>query len=102
MTMDQFLNSNERQPAEADAVSHCPFLTNHSLVLLCVANSPEARVRDIAETVGITERATQTILSDLDHHGYLERTRLGRRNHYKVCRIAMLRQPLVDGSTVGD
>jgi hypothetical protein len=78
------------------------FLTNHFLVLLSVARSPGLRVRDIAEIVGITERATQAILSDLDGDGYIERTRVGRRNRYHVRRDGGLRHPLVGSITVGD
>jgi predicted transcriptional regulator len=78
------------------------FFTNHFLVLGCVANSPDLRVRDIAARVGITERATQAILSDLAHDGYLERIRGGRRNHYMVRRNAHFRHPLVRGASIGD
>ena len=78
------------------------FFTNHFLVLACVAQSPDLRVRDIAARVGITERATQAILSDLANDGYLERIRVGRRNRYKVRRGAHFRHPVVRGATVGD
>jgi hypothetical protein len=60
------------------------FLTNHARVLICIARSPKARVRDIAETIGITERATQMIIGDLEEAGYLDRTRTGRRNTYTI------------------
>ena len=60
------------------------FLTNHALVLLCVAGRPDARLRDIAELVGITERAAHRILGELVDSGYVERERLGRRNRYHV------------------
>ena len=60
------------------------FLTSHAHLLLAVAQSPDARVRDLAATVGISERATLTILGDLEAAGYLHRTRLGRRNHYSL------------------
>jgi DNA-binding IclR family transcriptional regulator len=77
-------------------------LTNHCLVLLCIASDPELRVRDIAERVGITERATQTILSDLDHCGYVERVRDGRRNRYRVQNIPIAGHPLVHSATIRD
>jgi predicted transcriptional regulator len=70
------------------------FLTNHAQVLLCVAGDPEARARDIAERVGITERATQRILSDLLAEGYLSKTKVGRRNRYTVNRQGRLRHPI--------
>jgi predicted ArsR family transcriptional regulator len=69
------------------------FLTNHAHVLLSVARDPEARARDIAERVGITERAAQRILSDLLAEGYLTKVKLGRRNRYTVNRTGHLRHP---------
>ncbi|MGA9859759.1 MAG: winged helix-turn-helix domain-containing protein [Solirubrobacteraceae bacterium] len=60
------------------------FLTNHGSVLLCIAGDPRMRVRDIAQRIGITERATQRIVADLIDAGYVDRTRLGRRNVYAV------------------
>lgn len=60
------------------------FLTNHSHVLLCLVQDPEARMRDVAEKVGITERAVQRIVSELEAAGYVTRTREGRRNRYEV------------------
>lgn len=78
------------------------FLTNHAHVLICVAADPEARVRDVAELVGITERAVQRILADLETDGYLERGRAGRRNHYEVRGRLPLRHPLEEHRTVAD
>ena len=69
------------------------FLTNHANVLLCVARDPDARSRDIAERVGITERAAQRILSDLLAEGYLSKIKQGRRNRYTVNRTGHLRHP---------
>lgn len=60
------------------------FLTNHAHVLLCLAADPEIRLRDVATRVGITERAVQKIVSELEEAGYLTRTRHGRRNAYSV------------------
>lgn len=60
------------------------FLTNHAHVLNCIAEDPDSRLRDIAARVGITERAAQAIVSDLEAGGYLTRTRVGRRNTYEV------------------
>ena len=60
------------------------FLTNHAQVLLCVAHDPGIRLRDIAETVGITERSAHRIVSELVDDGYVARERIGRRNVYKV------------------
>ena len=89
-------------PHAADGTSRWTFFTNHFLVLACVAASPDLRVRDIASQVGITERATQAILSDLAHGGFLERIRVGRRNRYKVRRSTRFRHPIVRMTTVGE
>lgn len=62
------------------------FLTNHGGALLCVAADPRIRIRDIASTIGITERAAQRIVAELIEAGYVERTREGRRNTYTVRR----------------
>ena len=71
------------------------FLSNHLLVLLCVAREPDLRVRDIATRVGITERSSLAILRDLRDDGYLEWIRVGRRSRYRVRRDAPLREPMV-------
>jgi hypothetical protein len=60
------------------------FLSNHGLVLLCIANDPRTRMRDIAAAVDITERAAQRIVAELIDYGYVTRTREGRRNRYTV------------------
>lgn len=70
------------------------FLTNHAHVLLCLAQDPEARMRDVAALVGVTERAVQRIVAELEEAGYLERTREGRRNRYRVRGERPLRHPL--------
>ncbi|HTS82683.1 MAG TPA: MarR family transcriptional regulator [Myxococcaceae bacterium] len=72
------------------------FLTNHAHVLLCVWEDPEARVRDIAVRVGITERAVQRILQELESEQYLQRERVGRRNRYRVRGDRPLRHPVED------
>jgi len=60
------------------------FLTNHAQVLICIARDPGIRLRQIAETVGITERASHRIVSELVEEGYLSRAREGRRNSYTI------------------
>jgi DNA-binding MarR family transcriptional regulator len=67
------------------------FLTNHAQVLLCLADTPDIRLRDVAERVGITERATQRILADLIEGGYVKTERVGRRNRYTVDRQHAMR-----------
>ena len=76
-------------------------LTNHGNVLLFIASEPTARARDIAERVGITERAAQRIVADLIADGYLKRTKIGRRNRYEVNRRGHLRHPLFEGFEIG-
>jgi predicted ArsR family transcriptional regulator len=69
---------------EAERRSAWTFLTNHARVLLAIAADPQVRVRDIAGSIGITERAAQSIVTDLENSGYLVRMRVGRRNHYQI------------------
>jgi DNA-binding MarR family transcriptional regulator len=70
------------------------FLTNHAHVLICIVDKPEARMRDIAERVAITERAVQRIIRDLESAGYVQRIRTGRRNRYKVRKSLPLRHAI--------
>jgi hypothetical protein len=71
-------------------------------VLVCIAEDPDIRGRDIAARVGITERAAQAIVADLVTEGYVTRTRVGRRNRYEVKAEAPLRHPLEHDHTVGE
>lgn len=70
------------------------FFTNHAHVLFCIAADPDIRLRDVAERVGITERATQRIVAELEAAGYLRHEKIGRRNHYELVAGAPLRHPL--------
>jgi predicted ArsR family transcriptional regulator len=76
-------------------------LTNHMYVLLCVAKEPDIRIRDVAVHVGITERAAQAILRDLQEAGVVEATRVGRRNTYRVLEHARFPHPLLSHSEIG-
>lgn len=78
------------------------FLTNHTHVLLCIAEDPGVRLRDVAARVGITERAAQSIVADLVAAGYLTRERVGRRNQYELDPDRPLRHPLEAHHTVGE
>jgi DeoR/GlpR family transcriptional regulator of sugar metabolism len=78
------------------------FVTNHAHVLQTISADPTARLRDIAETVGITERTAAQIVSDLERAGYLTKTRDGRRNRYQVHAELPLRHPQHRHHTVGD
>lgn len=77
-------------------------LTNHGHALLCVAREPGTRLRDIAQSVGLTERATHRIVCELEEAGYLTRSRVGRNNFYEVHVHAPLTHPLEETRTVGD
>ena len=77
------------------------FLTNHAQVLLCLAETPDTRLRDVAEHVGITERAAQRILADLVDAGYVTTTRVGRRNHYTLNREHAMRHTSQVGYDIG-
>jgi DNA-binding MarR family transcriptional regulator len=78
------------------------FLTNHAKVLLCIANDPGIRLREIGDTIGITERAAHRIVVELADAGYITRQRIGRRNHYKVQTLLSLPDPLARGKKVSD
>jgi predicted ArsR family transcriptional regulator len=78
------------------------FLSNHTQVLLCLQRDPNARFRDIAQRVGITERAAQRIVADLIESGYVESERVGRRNHYRVNTDIAMRHPAQDGHEIGE
>ena len=78
------------------------FLSNHTQVLLCIQRDPNVRYRDIAEMVGITERAAQRIVADLIASGYVESERIGRRNHYRVNTDIAMRHPAQEGHDVGE
>jgi hypothetical protein len=77
------------------------FLTNHAHVLASIGADPSLRLRDIAATVAITERTAAQIVNDLEHAGYLTKTRNGRRNTYQVHDELPLRHPLHRHHTVG-
>jgi hypothetical protein len=76
-------------------------LTGHGHVLVEIARSPEARIRDIAAVAGLTERTVQVIIADLEADGYLTRTRSGRRTVYSVNPDNLFRHPAQDGHRVG-
>lgn len=78
------------------------FLSNHGHVVICLAKQPDARLRDVAELVGITERAVQSILHDLEANGALTRIREGRRNRYVIHEDLPLRHPLEQNCKIRD
>lgn len=76
------------------------FLTNHGHALIVLSSNPDARIRDVAEAVGITERAAQAIVADLEADGYVTKTRVGRRNRYELHEGLRFRHPVEAGHTV--
>ncbi len=77
------------------------YLTNHAHVLICMAQHPDATLRQIAAHVGITERATHRIVDELVAEGVVQRTLRGRRNHYDIDRDCSLRHQLEKQCSVG-
>jgi DNA-binding IclR family transcriptional regulator len=84
------------------AVPTWTFLTRHAQVLLCIADDPGIRLRDIGARVGITERGAHRIVGELVDAGYISRERRGRRNHYTVSLQATLPDPVAREQNVGD
>jgi len=78
------------------------FVTSHTQVLLCLQQDPNVRLRDVATTVGITERAAQRIVTDLVEAGYVTRERVGRRNRYILNPRLPMRHPSQLEHEVGD
>jgi DNA-binding MarR family transcriptional regulator len=78
------------------------FVTNHTQVLLCIARDPDTRLRDIAETVRITERAVQRIVADLVESGFVTRERVGRRSRYTLDREVRMRHPSQFDHEIGE
>lgn len=87
---------------DGDLERHWTFLSNHGHVLVAIHEAPDARVRDIADRVGISERAVQLIIADLERSGYVVRSRTGRRTHYAVTAGGHLRHPAERESSVDD
>lgn len=87
--------------SSTDEARSWTFLTNHAQVLLCLADTPDIRLRDVAARVGITERATQRILAELVDAGYVKTERIGRRNRYTVDRQHAMRHSAQFGYEIG-
>lgn len=78
------------------------FLSNHSHVLILLDRDPSTVLRDVALKVGITERAVQRIIADLEANGFIEREKIGRQNHYKIKRNRPLRHPIESHRSIGE
>lgn len=77
-------------------------MSNHTHVLVCLHRQPDLTLRDVAALIGITERAVQRLVADLEAAGVLERWRDGRRNRYAINRTTRLRHPLEAHRTLGE
>lgn len=78
------------------------FLTNHARALLCIAHDPEARLREIAAAVGVTERGAYGIVADLTVAGYVVKDKQGRRNRYQIQEHLPVPGPNTGGRTIGE
>ena len=83
-------------------VANWTFLTNHARVLLCIAHDPGIRLRDIAVSLGITERSAYGIVADLAEAGYIVKQKDGRRNRYQIQAHLPLPEPASRERTVGE
>jgi hypothetical protein len=83
-------------------VAQWTFLTNHAIALICLTREPDLTLRQIGDRVGLTERATHRIVSDLVDRGYVVRTREGRRNRYEIRPDAQIEDPVLGGRRVGE
>lgn len=90
------LSSSPKQP------HRWTFLTNHAHVLIVLRAQPEMILREVAHQVGITERAVQRIIQDLEAAGFIRRQKIGRQNQYEVLADQPLRHPIEAHRTIGD
>ena len=98
-------SSAEESPvgrASADSPRNWTFLTNHAHVLIVLDENSGIVLREVATRVGITERAVQRIIQDLEEGGFIHRTRVGRQNQYEVLPDQSLRHPIESHRRIGD
>jgi predicted transcriptional regulator len=91
-----------RSPAAASQGGRWTFLTNHAHVLILLSKSPGSVLREVAVHVGITERAVQRIIADLERDGFIEREKVGRQNSYRIRPNQPLRHPIEAHRSIGD
>ncbi|QDT07374.1 MarR family protein [Rubripirellula lacrimiformis] len=89
-------------PAEGRPPARWTFLTNHAHVLIVLNAQPDLVLREVAVQVGITERAVQRIVQDLEEEGFIRREKVGRKNHYEVLTDQPLRHPIEAHRNIGD
>ena len=86
----------------AGSMSEWTFLTNHARALVCIAHDPGVRLRDVAATLGVTERSAFAIVTDLTDAGYVVKEKQGRRNRYSIQAHLPLRQAVGREPTIGE
>lgn len=96
----QIISCNKLPLSWESLIVSWTFLSNHAHVLVCLGRDPDIRLRDVAEQVGMTERAVFKIVSELEESGVITRIREGRRNHYEIDTTVTLRHPLEQDRTV--
>ena len=97
----QFLSGHSKNQ-DTSAGSHWTFLSNHAHVLVALCKNPGLVLREVSFQVGITERAVQRIVDDLEEGGILTREKVGRQNVYRVNLQKPLRHPLESHKNIGD
>lgn len=93
------LNPPQAQPEQG---ARWTFLTNHSHVLILLNQDPSLVLRTVAARIGITERAVQRIIAELEEGGFIEREKVGRQNHYRILLNKPLRHSIENHRTIGD
>ena len=96
------LKVSDELTASDDVFPRRTFLTNHTHVLAMLHSDPEIVLREVAAEVGITERAVQRIIHDLEEDGFIEKQRVGRQNRYRVITKQPLRHPIESHRKIGD
>ncbi|KLU04818.1 hypothetical protein RISK_003086 [Rhodopirellula islandica] len=94
--------SLKQNTAETRPAARWTFLTNHAHVLIVLHAQPDQVLREVAVQVGITERAVQRIVQDLEDEGFIRREKVGRKNHYEVLTDQALRHPIEAHRHIGD
>lgn len=95
-------SARDREATESASEHVWTFLSNYAHVLVSIASNPDATLREMAESVGVTERAVHRIVGELEAAGVITRVKEGRRNHYELDLSIPMRHPLESDKTVGD
>ncbi len=96
------VKTSSKLPHPAEKKIRWTFLTNHAHVLLMLSQDASLVLREVALKIGITERAVQRIIADLEQDGFIERKKVGRKNHYRILTNLPLRHPIEAHRSIGD